>query len=299
MSLKLTVFLFFPVLVALIFGFVFVGFNMGKGLFLLPIAMAFGFIFLALFLIQSIIISTFLEALAVIIIESAAIAAPILLVGNFNYAVYLGFVSLLLFLTWGYYSGQQELQNNINIKLFKLRKSILRKAIIGIALFSALSYVSFLQVDSLMLSKNAFNYFVRPVEYSGKIFLSNFSANMTVGEFLFSLAEKKLSQEEKNLVVANAVERLSEFTKFNISLQHRLGDTIYQLINFQLQRLPADRNTPVLIGIGAVLFLFITGFALLFGWIIILLSYSLYQLLLTYGFINITYQNKPIETLKL
>ncbi|MEK7115016.1 MAG: hypothetical protein AAB847_01510 [Patescibacteria group bacterium] len=299
MSLKLVVFLFFPVLIALIFGFVFVGFNIGKGLILLPISLAVGFIFLALFLIQCLIISASLEALAVIIIESAAMVAPILLVGNFNYAVYIGFASLLLFLIWGYYSGQQELQNSINIQFFRLRKPVLRKAIIGMTLFSVLVYVSFLDLEKLIVSKNAFEYFVRPIEYSGRIFLSNFSANMTIGEFLTSLAEKNLSPEEKNLVVINTIAKLTEWTKFNIGIQHRLGDTIYQIINFQLHRLPADRQTPVLIGIGATLFLFITGFGLLFSWIIGLISYGLYQLLLTYGFIIITYQNKQIEALKL
>lgn len=299
MSLKLVVFLFFPVLVALIFSFLLVGFSMGKGLVLLPISLALGFIFLALFLIQCLIISTFLEALAVIIIESAAMAAPVLLVGNFSYAVYIGFVSLLLFLSWGYYSGQQELKNNINIQFFRLRKPVLRKAIIGMTLFSVLIYVSFLNIEKLTVSKNAFEYFVKPIEYSGRIFLSNFSANMTVGEFLTGLAEKKLSPEEKQLVVISAVAKLTEWTKFNISLQHRLGDTVYQIINFQLRRLPTDRQTPVLISIGAVLFLFITGFGLLFSWIIGLISYGFYQLLLTYGFIIITYQNKQIEVLKL
>lgn len=299
MPLKLVVFLFFPVLIALIFGFVFVGFNIGKSLFLLPIAMAVGFVFLALFLIQCLIITTFLEALAVVIIESAVIVAPVLLTGNFNYAVYIGFVLLLFFLSWGYYSGQRELKNNINIQFFRLRKPVLRKAIIGMTLFSVLVYISFIDIEKLMISKNVFEYFVRPIEYSGRIFLSNFSANMTVGEFLTSLAEKNLSPEEKNLVVVNTVAKLTEWTKFNISAQHRLGDTIYQVINFQLRHLPANRETPVLIGIGAVLFLFVTGFGLLFSWIIGLISYGLYQLLLTYGFIIITYQNKQMEVLKL
>lgn len=299
MSLKLVIFLFFPVLITLIFGFVFVGFNIGKGLILLPISMAVGFIFLALFLIQSMVINTFLEALSVIIIESAAMVAPILLVGNFNYAVYISFASLLFFLSWGCYSGQQELQNSINIQFFKLRKSVLRKAIIGMTLFSVLIYISFLNVEKLAISKNAFEYFIKPIEYSGKIFLPNFSAGMTVGEFLTGLTEKKLSPEEKQLVVVSAVGKLSEFTKFNINLQHRLGDTVYQVINFQLHRLPTDKKNPVLIGMGAVLFLFITGFGLLFGWVISLIGYGIYQLLLTYGFIIITYQNREIEILKL
>ncbi len=299
MSLKLTVFLFFPVLVALVFGFVFLGFNIGKGLFLLPVAIAFSFIFLALFLIQSMVITTFLEALSVIIIESAALTAPILLVGNFNYAVYVGFASLLLFLSWGYYSGQQELKNSVNINFFKIRKLVLRKAIIGMTLFSVLIYVSFLNLETLKVSKNAFDYFARPIEYSGRIFLPNFSADMTVGEFLTGLVKKDLAPEEKNQIVIDAAIKISEFTKFNIGLQHRLGDTIYQILNFQLRRLPTDKKTPVLMSIGAVLFLFVTGFGLLFNWIIGLIGYGLYQLLLTYGFVKITYQSKEIEVLKL
>src|SRR3989344_1621501 len=309
MSLKLIVFLFFPVLIALIFGFVFIGFNMGKGLFLLPIALAIGFIFLALFLIQCLIIGNFLEALAIIIIESATLVTPILLVGNFNYSIYIGFASLMLFLTWGYYSCQKELQNSISIQFFKIKKSVLRKAIIGMTLFSVLVYVSFLDVKNLVLSKNVFEYFIKPIEYSGKIFLPNFSAGMTVGEFLTSLAKKNLTPEAKRLpieeqnqfvneIAVNAAFKVSEFTKFNINLQHRLGDTIFQLINFQLHRLPSDNKNPILLGVGAVLFLFVTGFGLLFSWIIAFISYAIYQLLLSYGFIKITYQNKQIETLK-
>lgn len=297
-------FLFVATIAALVYGFVFRLFVRGGGYGYLGVAWLAAFVFLALFVIQVVLVRERTMAFVAIVIQ--AVVFNIFFIDRLFWWAISAFVLCTLLLWLAYLRGRHRLDNMISLRFFQLRHDVLSRAIIALTLFSIILYMSFVNVLRLTVSRDFIAYFAQPVEYAGQLFIKDFSLAMTARDFLNHFADRNLSDTVRQLpsdqqqaareqVITDLAQRLGEATHSRINLQSQVIDVVVWIGNVQLQRIPEAGRTPLLIAIGVVLFLFITGFVFLFSWIISILSRLIFQLLLWLGFIKIGGEKKEVQ----
>lgn len=302
MPTKLIVFLATTILLALTYGYFLNAFSVAGDYLYLTLLIITGVVFLALFLIQCLLVVEQRPATILIIIQSLAFcffAFPMISNKSYGILVFIG-SALVLFIAFfdAYYRGRREITNMISIRFFQVRKTILRRAFLGLAIFSVLLYAVSIDLNKFTVSKDFFEYFSSPIELGGRFLVKDFSTSMTIGDLFSRIAAKDTQDKEiQNQVVGNLIEKINEMTKVRINLQWQISQAFSEVSNYQLKRLPDPWKTPLLIGFGIVLLLFITGFAFIFIWIIGLLSWLIYRLLLRSKFIKIIYQSKTTEAI--
>ena len=302
MPTKLIVFLSTTVLLALVYGYFLNAFSVSNDYFYLTLLVITGVIFLALFLVQCLLVVEQRTGLILIIIQtiSFCLFSYSAIAGKSSGVLILIGLALILFLALydGYYNGRREVTNMISIRFFQVRKTVLRRAFLGLSIFSVLIYTSSIDLNKFTFSRGFFEYFSNPIALGGRFLVKDFSTSMTVGQLFEKIAAKDTEDKEiKNQIIANLVDKISEMTKIRINLQWEISQAFSEVSNYQLKRLPDPWKTPLLIGLGVVLLLFITGFTFIFIWIIGFLAWLIYRLLLRSKFIKIIYQSKTTEAI--
>lgn len=310
MPVKLLIFLFIPLLLAASYGYLLSTFAASGNYTYLTASIITIILFLSLFLIQVLLITHWSQGLPTILAELILLTPFFYIAGggkNF-YWLAAAIILALILLFSGYYHGRKELRNMISIDFSGMRKIVLRRAMLGVILFSTIAYISLVDVKNLKISEKLIQYLSKPIELSGKIFFNDFSLAMRVGDFFDNLADKNISgklkdlppaaqQEIKNQIKNDLLKRVSEIAKMKINTQWTLSRAIVEISNFQIRSIPPQRHNIVLLVIGLTIFLFTAGFSLILSWIIGLLSWLIYRLLLKAGFIKIMYQSKTVESI--
>jgi hypothetical protein len=156
------------------------------------------------------------------------------------------------------------------------------------------------------VSPETFAYVVRPVEYSSRLVLKDFSLSMSMQEFFQSIIQRRVSPKITSLspaqqseffrqAINDLTQAVKEETLVEVNLQETVMQTLYDIINRQLQRIPERLRPFAVIAWGVFLFLFLTGFLFIFSWLISFAAWLLYQLLLANNFIKIGYREKQVE----
>ena len=312
MPTKLVIFNGVTILVALAYGYVLGAVSLSHNYLFLPVVLVLGSLFLALFLIQVLLIDSIIQAMIVILLELIAFLPFIYVMGNGRNFFWLMLALLLTFIAFfsSYYSGHRETKNMIVVSFMKLRKISLKKATLGIILFSTVAYVAFIDVKNIKISDGFIEYLSEPIEFSGRLFFLNFALDMKVQEFLNALVEKNLvseinqlppaaQQEIKNKFIGDFLQKGREITKVNIKTQWTLLRAIVEISNFQIKRIPSERHNLLLLGIGLALFLTAAGFTFVLNIIVGLLAWLIYLLLLKTDFIRIMYRTKTVEVIQI
>jgi hypothetical protein len=202
------------------------------------------------------------------------------------------------FLAVAGWRGRRAMDGSLSPNLGRVAALALPMAASALALMMAFVYVSGFVGRDFTIPKESVAGLLRPAESPLRGFVSGFTFDMSVREFARVSLESRapaeiraLPREVKDQLVreseAQFVNALSGFLKVPVSPQESILTILHKALSAQLIKIPADLQTPILLGFGFLVFLAIKGLALLLRYPTAWLAMGLYKLLLAIGFLRV------------
>lgn len=289
---------------ALIFSLFFKSFlnlgGLGAAIFLLVTTT----LFLAVFLIQTLLLDSFLVNLVITIIDAALIG--LVFIGNFSILILAATAVVIILLLAGYYAARLELKNNLDIRFFKTAGYVMKYASSALAIFAVITYLALLNLEDVTAAKRALASIIKPIEPITSVYIPNF----TINEPLTEISRKIMPNEIKSASSATQAEfirassirlagAIGSFVKATIVSSDSILDVFYKSTVAKLLKMSALTRNLILAGAGLLAF-FMLKFLLVFvDWLAIVVGFGIYQLLLGAEFFHVELQNKTQKVITL
>lgn len=290
---------------ALWFGFIYMKF-LGDGD-ALSLSISLG-IFSLLSTIQIFFTKDFNRRIFIIILQTICILIPF-------YSYNITYISVaagiyMIFTVWGEFLAYGELENNLEIRFFKAARPFLKKLTTALVLLMIVLYLPKWDEKRAFIPKENFRSLyawtadvVRNF-YPEIDFDSTFLAltrNLAIAELQKNLAFKDLPAAGKEEALKKITDQIAANTGtslgITISPEDRTSDVFYNSIIKLLSQLKERFKESFLIMWALAAFLIVRGIGIIFYWIVMLISFILYELLLTSGFIRIVGVAKTHEVI--
>ena len=276
-----------------------------------------GLLFLSVFLLNVFFIRVLWWSRLTALLEGLA-----LLIGffdKFSFWIFVGAVLAALAFFWGNLAGLQELENLLKIKLWRVSKRAVPKAIIGLAVFVSLVYYANVEESGLskpgqfFISAPTFEkYFIQPAAPFLKNFIPEFDLSMTAGDLIESMARGQiesspqaqlLPKAAKELFVNQAAQeserQLSEWIGMPINPKSKISEVIYDAMVKKILELPAEVKNVIPAATALLIFLTIISFTWLIRWLSTFVAYLVYEILLALGFAAVMMESRSREIIVL
>jgi hypothetical protein len=311
--IKVVVLAFFSLAFSFVFGYFLKSFFAGGNLNHLLFSCLAAAGFAAFFFLESLFTKNFWLASLVNLLNIAAFSA--------NFYEFLasqiflaGIAISLLVLVWGDYGGRRELQNMLKIKLWRIGKKTVPKAVLAIALLAGTVY--YLQAagagptDEFFISRTTFQKIVSPAVSLGLIqkFFPGFDPSLSAEKIMENFAQKQaegnsqfnsLPESAKKQVLSQSVKELEDTIakfgggKFNTS--GNFYDTLYDLAVYKFSQLSAAGKQAVPAVAAVSIFLSIILLIWPIRMAVMTIAFVFYEMFLAFGFIEVTTEGKEKE----
>ncbi len=271
--------------------------------------------FLTLFLLNVVFIKTMWRSNLIIASESIG-----LLLGfwdEFSFGLLLGCFFVFLLLVLANYSGTSELENMLKIKVWKVGKRALPKAMLALSLFISLIYYLALNrnlalwPNNFFISEQTFEKVIFPTEPFIQKFFPQFEFQVTTDEFLHRLAESQVDEAVKSqnvgklpdslkaeLIAKSASDLGGKFASslgIQLESQDTVAGTLYKALVQRIMLLPSNVHDALPLILAAVVFLLIISLGWLLRWVSSVLAFLIYKLLMYAGFAQLVLEGRSRE----
>jgi len=267
------------------------------------------------FILQALLIKS-APRIALALFAEAALMSLVVKIFRPNWPWFALAVALVLFYIFvflAHRAGRQEREESLRIRFFKIAYAVLPGSVTGLAVFAAVALGFSLKVDELT-SQNYFNYLFKPVAPVFKIYVPNFSFEMTTDKFLTSFAERalknqgtgevggfgKLAEPAKQQFLEKAGQELKKslenYTGSPINSKETVGENFYGIFREKAAKF-LGQYPPVYVSlaIALVIILLIKSTALLFYWLLAFFAFIFYEILLATNFVTLSLETKSRE----
>ncbi len=217
------------------------------------------------------------------------------------------FVVFAMFL-WGALTARREMENNLEIRFFRVTQRLLGRTITALSVVVILLYVPQWQNKSDFISQKSFDsIFATSRGVAGRLY-PEFNFNSDMNALAQSLAETKLNENSQYKLLPPAVkEGLVEKTSVevvqglgkNLGIEltgkEDIGTVLYRYISKLLDSWRVKLGNAFLVLWSIAAFLFIRGIGTLLGYFVAFLAYVIYHLLLVLDVIQISSELQPQE----
>lgn len=289
---------------ALIFGLFFKSFiNLG-GLSAAVFLLVTTTLFLAVFLIQTLLLDSFLVNLIITAIDAALIA--IVFIGNFPILILAAAAVMAILLLAGYYAARLELKNNLDIRFFKTAGYVMKYASSALAIFAVITYLALLNLEDATAAKRVLASVIKPIEPITGAYIPGF----TIDDPLTEISRKIMPNEIKSASSAVQTEfirassvrlagAIEGFIKVSVVSSDSILDVFYKSTVAKLLKMGTFARNLILAGAGLLAF-FMLKFLLVFvDWLATAIGFGIYRLLLGAEFFHIELQSKTKKTIVL
>ena len=258
--------------------------------------------------LQIFLTKTFGNRIAAIVLQTVFMLLP-LLAHNPAYLTATGVV-VIFFILWGELLAYGELENGMEIRFFKVLHRFLRKFTTALALFMIIPYLPMWDAERAFIPKENFQNIYAWAGNAAKNFYPEVDFNSTFIALTRGLARvelqrnpafRDLSDSGKETIIKQTADQIEEnigkSLGIEISPEDRTSDVFYNSILKLFADLKEKFKESFLFVWGLAIFLIIRGFGTLFYWIVMCISFILYELLLTTRFIHITGISKTHEVI--
>ncbi len=206
----------------------------------------------------------------------------------------------MFFTVWGELLAYGELENNIEIRFFKVARPYLKKLTTALVLLMIVLYLPQWDEKRAFIPQDSFRSLYGWAAGVTKSFYPDIDFNSTFISLTRSLARVELqkNQEFKSLTEANKETMIQDISNqiatstskslgIAISAEDQTSDVFYNSIVKLFASLKDRFKESFLLVWALAAFLLIRGLGVIFYWIVMLISFILYELLLTSGWIRI------------
>ncbi|HEY4475849.1 MAG TPA: hypothetical protein VJB92_03985 [Candidatus Paceibacterota bacterium] len=253
-------------------------------------------VFLAL---QVFFVKSFSIGSAVAFIQTLAIW--IFLPEKFGGLNLLAVFSLFVFLALSFAKGRRELNDYLKIRFFKISRRAGAVALTGVALFIAIYSIALMSASGAnTISKDAFNFLMKGSDVLIAKIVPGFSSEDSVGNALKSFARVRLPEGAAESDIGREAEslrrQLSTSLKFQLNAEEKVIDALYNILVLKLLAVSEYSRSASLAVTAVIVFLLAKSIAFFLNWIIIFITFGVYQLLMALNFMHISFesQNKEI-----
>ncbi|MEK7507767.1 MAG: hypothetical protein AAB602_01630 [Patescibacteria group bacterium] len=265
-------------------------------------------IFSILSTIQIFFTKAFKRRILVIVLQTICVLAPF-----YGYAItFLAAAGgiFMFFTVWGELLAYGELENSMEIRFFKAARLSLKKLTTALVLLMIILYLPQWNEKRAFIPKENFSSLYAWTAGAARSFYPNIDFNSTVISFTRSFARSQLENDKNFTVLSDAnkeamIQQASNQIAANISSslgatvspEDAISDVFYNSILKLLANLKDRFKQSFLLIWALAVFLLIRGFGVIFYWIVMPISFILYELLLTSGFIRIVGISKTHEAI--
>ncbi len=247
-------------------------------------------LFLVMIFLQTLFVKDSGRLSILLFLETVAMFLPFIF--QFSGFLIAGAVITYLFLLWGSMSGKSEMQQAMKIKIWRLSKFVLPKAVTAISIFIAAAYISFFQDQNLVVSKETFMKIIPTVDVVTSFVYPGISFNDSFESVLSTISgEQKLTAEQ----VEESRLKLKELVKIDFEARDSLTNIIYDAYKNYAIMIPSGQKILILIVLGIALFFTVRTVGAPVYWLVALLTALIYEILLALGFAVVVLETRSKE----
>ncbi|MBI2035877.1 MAG: hypothetical protein HYT12_04355 [Candidatus Liptonbacteria bacterium] len=262
----------------------------GGGAALAITALISAIMFLAIIFLQAIFIKDTGRMGIMLFLETVAMFLPfIFYVSSF---ILVGVAITYLMMLWGGVSGKSEMQQAMKIKIFRLGKFILPKAITAISIFVAASYISFFQDQNLVISRETFMKIVPTVDAVAKFVYPNLSLEDSFESALTEISGGENLNKEQ---IEASRDRFGRLIKLDFDAKESLVNIIYDAYKNYAMAIPSGQKILILVALGFALFITVRSVGAPIYWLVALITAFIYEILLALGFAAVVLETRSKE----
>ena len=260
-------------------------------------ALIFGVLWLALAVLHPYIIKSLRVAMFAFAIEVAALIAAL---ASKNIILVAAVTApLLLFLVSGFIVGRRELMNSVKIHFWQHGSRVIQACVTGMSLFLALYLVAQFSISDNLFSERNIRFLVGGVEPILRRTLPGFSLDAPVEDALNAFVRKQLPAGTPSALVAEATNDLladlRRRTGTNIRADKTVIAGLVEMGNDRFSGLSRSARYGVLGAVALLIFVTLKGLAFVINWPILVVSFSIYELLLAFKFMHLEYETQQKE----
>lgn len=270
-------------------------------------------VFLAVFVLQTLFLKSKAIVNSVIILESLALAAPFL--GYFSWYVLAAWLLALLNFLNASFRGRSEMDNQLRIKFFRIKKPVVSRALTALSLFIALIYFNGPNAGAdFGISKQTIKSFLKPSEpILQRTLIKNFSFDMSMYQFVdaalgsqiagkLGISAEAIPQAMRAPLINQGIAQLrAQLAPYGINFRNNdtITDILYNYLSKLVVQIPETFRPLITIGGIFLVFLVFRSFGFLFHWAAGALSYVLYEAAMLSGFARLTLESRSREIILL
>ena len=216
----------------------------------------------------------------------------------------------LVFILIGIY-GKREVDNDLNIRFFRISRLVISRLIIIVALlvsFFFFDVFSSKPIDSQnpIIPQTFFEKNINSVSKIISPFLGNIDLSMSLNDIAKSFISssddlKNAPQNVKNMAADQLISGYQEnfssiFNGGGLDPDKKLSSAIYELFISKINDVSGPYKNFIFIGIAALIFLIILTLAPLLAWVGAFFAFLVYELFLSLGFAAVVFENHSKES---
>ncbi|MDP1689464.1 MAG: hypothetical protein Q8L47_05065 [bacterium] len=258
-------------------------------------ATIFGTLFLVIVFLQAILVKEKARVGVVLFLQSAVMLIPFIYFLTIFSIV--GFIITFLLLYWGSVSGKNELMYSLKVRIFRISKFILPKAITGLSIFVVACYMSVFQNNGLLVSPDTFKRIILPAEAITKIVMSEFSLNDTFENAILKLRPEmaKFTKDQKTEAIKQQQDSFSKLLQTKFGTNDILINIFYNAYKENIGKVSPNSKILVLLMVGVLLFLIVRSIGTPIAWFVALVSAAIFEILIVLGFATIVLETRSKE----
>lgn len=220
-------------------------------------------------------------------------------------------VLLFVFLVWGEIAARRELENNLEIRFFKMSGLFLKKFMTAVVFFMVILYLPRWNPDSLFFSRRSYdvmfawamgiaNGFYPEIDFHST--LQNLATSVVRSQFRGAPGFANLSPLEQEKAMAQGasdlLKKLGESIGIAVKPDNTLGDVVYGAITHTLEGWHREYGDWFLAGWAILLFFVLRGLSAIFYPLVAFIEFTLYELCIALNLIHIAGESRTHEVVE-
>lgn len=286
---------------ALLLGFSFSQVTQEPALRTILVATAIAIVWLSVLVIQYIAFHSFRIALLFFMFQAGAIL--VFLVPGASVHLLTAAALLVVFMVFGYMRARSDLDQYLAVRFFRIASHGTSLAITGFVLFLTVYSVGLFDVARAYIPPRAVEIVLRQATPIVHKIIPGFSEQARVTDVLRTLAETKVPRgvagrdAALQAIVAELVTELERIAKTPLESGETVSNFVARALSGGIRSV-AERSEPMmLVLIGVLLFVALKSAAFFVGWVVVGLSFVIYQILLVFGILFIGFENRSKEVI--
>jgi hypothetical protein len=244
------------------------------------------------------------------------VLCEVVALGSFFYAIDVHFLiaaaaSAFILFFWGYLGSRSEIDYGMEIRPFKVTRSVIGKVMTGTIIFMIVIYIPLWNQNSVFIPEKSFDAFFNWGASVIETFNPKISLSGSVGDLVDSIARtqlesapsfKSLSPQNQNALIAQGANGIIDNISKNIGINIQSSDTInaavYQFVTNTFTGWENRFQGAFFVGWGVVLFFVARSIGIIFVWIDQLLFVFVYEVLRAFRFMRIIEESRMKEIVK-